>query len=221
MERFADRAEAGRVLARAIGAEAGEVLVLGLPRGGVPVAAEVARALGAPLDVLIVRKLGVPGHEELAMGAVAAAGAAGRSVRVLNHGIVQALGISALTLDTVTAVERRVVERRARLLRPGLPTLDLRGKTVVIVDDGIATGATARACVRVARAAGAARVVFAAPVGPEETVLALARECDRVVVPETPEPFGSVGNWYLAFDEVPEGAVRRMLEEARRAPAEV
>jgi putative phosphoribosyl transferase len=171
--------------------------------------------LGAPLDVLVVRKLGVPGRPELAMGAVAAAGAGGRGVRVLNHGIIQALGISPLTLDAVTAVERRVVERRARLLRPNLPPLDLSGKTVLLVDDGIATGATARAAVRVARAAGASRVVYAAPVGPTDAVEALARECDRVVVPLQPDPFLAVGHWYDSFEEVPEGAVRRLLEDAR------
>ncbi len=215
MGRYLDRISAGQALAAALGTPDKDTLVLGLPRGGVPVAAEVARALGLALDVLVVRKLGVPGHDELAMGAVAAAGAGGKGVRVLNHGVIQGLAISPVTIDAVTTLERRVVDRRARMLRPGMRPLELTGRDVIVVDDGVATGATARAAIAVAKAAGARHVTFAAPVGPPDAVIALARECDRVVVPMQPEPYGAVATWYERFEAVPEGAIQRLLEEFR------
>lgn len=215
MARYLDREEAGRELANAVGPVDGNVLVLGLPRGGVPVAAEVARALGAPLDVLVVRKLGVPGREELAMGAVASGG-----VRVLNHALIQALGISPVTVDAVTTLERRIVERRERHLRQAMEPLRLAGRTVILVDDGVATGASARAALQVVRAAGAARVFFAAPVAPPDVAGSLDREADRVVIPYQPEPFRAVGAWYDSFEPVPEGAVRRLLDAARTVPVE-
>jgi putative phosphoribosyl transferase len=210
MDRLRDREAAGRELARRIGPIAGDVLVLGLPRGGVPVAAQVARTLGAPLDVLVVRKLGVPGHAELAMGAVASGG-----VCVLNDGILSGLGITPETVEATRALERRQVEVRERLFRGERAPLDLRGRTAVLVDDGIATGATMRAAVAVARAAGARRVVVAAPVGAQETVRLLRREADAVIVPHQPEPFVAVGYWYEHFEEVLDGTVRRILESTR------
>jgi putative phosphoribosyl transferase len=208
MERYRDRVTAGRALARRIGAVSGDVLVLGLPRGGVPVAAEVARALGAPMDVLVVRKLGVPGHAELAMGAVASGG-----VQVLNDAIIEGLGIAPDTVEAIRSVERRQVEVRERLFRGSRPPLDLHGTTAILVDDGIATGATMRAAVAVARAAGAARVIVAAPVAAQDIVRQLRREADVVVVPYQPEPFVAVGYWYDDFSEVQDGTVRRLIAE--------
>lgn len=218
MRKYVDREEAGRALANSIGAVGGNVIVLGMPRGGVPVAAQVAAALGAPLDVLVVRKLGVPGREELAMGAVAA-----RGVRVLNHALIQTLGISPVTIDAVTTLERRIVERREKHFRQAMLPLDLKGKTVVLVDDGVATGASARAALQVVRASGAGKVVFAAPVGPADVIDSLDREADRVVVPYQPDPFRAVGAWFENFEEVSEGTVRRILDaaRARRVPVEV
>ena len=208
---FADRIDAGRHLARSLQHLAGEdIVVLGLPRGGVPVAAEVARALDAPLDVAIVRKLGVPFHPELAMGAVGEGG-----VRVLDRDLVHRLGVTPAQVRTVEAQERRVLDHRAGLLRRGRTPLDLRGRTAIVVDDGIATGSTARVACHVARELGARRVVLAAPVGPPESVDRVP-EADEVVVTVTPPGFRAVGAHYRDFTPTSDGEVVEILDTARR-----
>jgi putative phosphoribosyl transferase len=192
---FQDRREAGQRLAeRLSGLRSSRPLVLGLPRGGVPVAFEVARELDAPLDVLVVRKLGVPFQPELGMGAVGEDG-----VRVLNPEVLREAGVTDTQLAEVEARERAEVEQRAARLRRGRTAIPLTDRTAVIVDDGLATGGTARAAIRVARARGAARVVLAVPVAPPDTVAALSREADDVVSLETPEPFFAIGGWYADF----------------------
>src|SRR5256885_12795361 len=190
---FRDRREAGRRLAeRLSGLRATSPLILGLPRGGVPVAYEVAKALGAPLDILVVRKLGVPFQPELGMGAVGEDG-----VRVLNADVLRQAGVTEAQLAQVEARERAEVEERATRLRGGRPAIPLQGRTVVIVDDGLATGGTARAAVRVAQERGAARVILAVPVAPPETVAALRRDADDVVAAGTPEPVLAPRGWVL------------------------
>ena len=207
---FRDRREAGRRLAeRLSGLRASSPLVLGLPRGGVPVAFEVAKALGAPLDVLVVRKLGVPFQPELGMGAVGEDG-----VRVLNPDVLRQSGVTETQLAEVEARERAQVEERAVRLRRGRPAIPLEGRTVVIVDDGLATGGTARAAVQVARARGADRVILAVPVAPPETVAALRRDADDVVAVETPEPFFAIGGWYSDFSPTSDDEVVELLTVA-------
>ena len=207
---FRDRREAGRRLAeRLSGLRASAPLVLGLPRGGVPVAFEVAKALGAPLDVLVVRKLGVPFQPELGMGAVGEDG-----VRVLNPDVLRQAGVTETQLAAVEARERAEVEERAVRLRRGRPAIPLEGRTVVIVDDGLATGGTARAAVQVARARGADRVILAVPVAPPETVAALRRDADDVVAVETPEPFFAIGGWYSDFSPTSDQEVVELLTVA-------
>jgi putative phosphoribosyl transferase len=207
---FRDRREAGRRLAeRLSGLQPSSPLVLGLPRGGVPVAFEVAQALGAPLDVLVVRKLGVPFQPELGMGAVGEDG-----VRVLNADVLRQAGVSDAQLAEVEARERAEVEERAGRLRRGRPAVPLRDRTVVIVDDGLATGGTARAAVRVARERGAARVVLAVPVAPPDTVAALHRDADDVIAVETPEPFFAIGGWYTDFSPTSDQEVVELLDAA-------
>jgi len=224
---FRDRREAGRRLAeRLSGLRASSPLVLGLPRGGVPVASEVAKALRAPLDILVVRKLGVPFQPELGMGAVGEDG-----VRVLNADVLRQARVTESQLAQVEARERAEVEERAARLRGGRPAIPLQARTVVIVDDGLATGGTARAAVRVARERGAARVILAVPVAPPETVAALRRDADDVVAVETPEPFFAIGGWYSDFsptsdDEVialltPGGAAREVGGGVRGADREI
>jgi len=210
---FADREEAGRLLAGALGKFAGrdDVVVLGLPRGGVPVAAEVARALRVPLDVLVVRKLGAPGQEELAIGAIGEGG-----VRVLNEGVVGSLGLREEEIDRIAVREERELERRVVAYRGGHAALEVAGKTVIVVDDGVATGATMRAGLRALRAMGAAKIVAAAPVGAEDSVAGLERDADEVVVLETPEWFHAVGQWYENFGQTPDEEVRALLAENRR-----
>ena len=210
---FADRVEAGRLLANELGKYAGrdDVVVLGLPRGGVPVAAEVARALGAPLDVLVVRKLGAPGQEELAIGAIGEGG-----VRVLNEGLVGRLELDKEDIERIAAREERELERRVAAYRGGHEALEVEGQTVVVVDDGVATGATMRAGLQALRAMGAEWVVAAAPVGAEDSVAALAEEADDVVVLETPEWFSAVGQWYENFGQTTDDEVRGLLAESRR-----
>ena len=204
---FRDRREAGRRLAeRLSGLRASSPLVLGLPRGGVPVAFEVANALGAPLDVLVVRKLGVPFQPELGMGAVGEDG-----VRVLNPDVLRQAGVTEAQLAAVEARERAEVEERAVRLRRGRPAIPLQGRTVVIVDDGLATGGTARAAVQVARARGADRVILAVPVAPPDTVAALRRDADDVVAVETPEPFFAIGGWYADFSPTSDDEVVELL----------
>jgi putative phosphoribosyl transferase len=207
---FADRVDAGRHVARSLQHLAGQgVVVLGLPRGGVPVAAEVARALDAPLDVVIVRKLGVPVHPELAMGAIGEGG-----VRILDRDLVQRLGIRPADVSAVEDRERRLLEHRAGLLRQGRAPLDLHGRTAIVVDDGVATGATARVACHVARELGARRVVLAAPVGPPEVVDRVP-EADEVLVLATPPGFRAVGAHYRDFTPTSDGEVVELLDAAR------
>jgi predicted phosphoribosyltransferase len=214
---FDNRRQAGRELAGQLGsyADRDDVVVLGLPRGGVPVAAEVARALRAPLDVLVVRKLGVPGHEELAMGAVASGGG-----RVLNASIVHDLRVGSDVLERVERDERAELARRERVFRGDRPAPDLRGKTVVLVDDGIATGATMRAAVAALANGPAGRVVVATPVAAPEAVEALRREAGEIVCLATPQDFLAVGRWYRDFPQTSDGEVRELLAAAEREQAE-
>jgi putative phosphoribosyl transferase len=212
MKRFRNRAEAGRTLAAELGAYAGrqDVIVLALPRGGVPVAAEVARELGAPLDVFLVRKLGVPGREELAFGAIASGGA-----RVLNRDVVASLGIDSETIDAVAAREQTELERRAEAYRGTAEPPELRGRTVILVDDGLATGASMRAAVEAVRGLGPERVVVAVPAAARQTCEELAGDVDEIVCLLTPEPFFAVGMWYADFSETTDDEVCALLQEAR------
>ncbi|HEX5365655.1 MAG TPA: phosphoribosyltransferase family protein, partial [Acidimicrobiales bacterium] len=206
---FADRAEAGRRLADRLGHLRGEPLVVvGLPRGGVPVAAEVAVALGAPLDVILVRKLGVPFQPELGVGAIGEDG-----VRVVNREVVELTGVAPGDLAAVEARERQELERRARRYRGDRPRLPLAGRTVVVVDDGIATGSTARAACRVARVHGAARVVLAVPVAPPEWTERLAGVADEYVCVATPEPFSAIGQFYANFSQTSDEEVVALLRQ--------
>jgi predicted phosphoribosyltransferase len=207
-ERFRNRTDAGRQLAEKLAAYANrpDVLVLALPRGGVPVAFELARAFGAPLDVFLVRKLGVPGYEELAMGAVATGG-----VRVLNDEIVRGLGISEHEIDAVVARELRELSRRDRLYRGDRPPSDVAGRTVILVDDGLATGATMRAAIAAVRQQQPARIVVAVPTASPDTCEALKAEADDVVCAMTPEPFLAVGHWYEDFTQTTDDEVRELL----------
>ena len=206
---FHDRAEAGRLLGRRLKHLRGEdLVVLGLPRGGVPVAFEVARELGAPLDVIVVRKLGVPWHPELAMGAVGEGGAL-----VLNRSLVERLGVSDREVLLAESRARAELEERVRRLRQGRDPLDLEGRAAVVVDDGIATGATAQVACEVARHLGARRVVMAAPVGPPD-VRPEVGGADEVVLLETPEPFVAVGRHYRDFAPTTDEEVAALLAEA-------
>jgi len=209
--RFRDRREAGSRLARRLSAYAGQpdVMVLALPRGGVPVAREVARELRAPLDVFLVRKLGVPFHRELAMGAIATGG-----VRVLNTAIVDALGIPTAAIDAIAREEEAELARREREYRGDRPAPDVQGKVVILVDDGLATGATMRAAVAALRRLGPARVVVAVPTAAAEACAEMAEVADEVVCAETPAPFLAVGAWYEDFSETTDDDVRRLLAEA-------
>src|SRR5712672_586598 len=210
-ERFRNRNEAGRSLAEKLTAYANrpDVLVLALPRGGVPVAYEVARALGTPLDVFVVRKLGVPGYEELAMGAVATG-----SVRVLNDQLVERLGIPEPMIDAVAAREQQELARRERLYRGGRPPLDVRGRTVILVDDGLATGATMHAAIQALRQQNPARIVVAVPTASPETCEEMKARADDVICGITPEPFDAVGRWYRDFSQTTDDEVGVLL--ARR-----
>ncbi|MCB1883919.1 MAG: phosphoribosyltransferase [Geminicoccaceae bacterium] len=206
---FADRAEAGRALAAALDHLRDEApVVLALPRGGVPVALPIARRLGCPLDLLLVRKLGVPGHEELAAGALVDEG----EVRVVqNDDVIRAYGITPQTLDAVIARERREVERRRRLYLGDRQRAGVAGRTAIVVDDGIATGATVRAALAGLKAAKPRRLVVAVPVAPPETVAALRREVDGVVTLATPERFHAIGAFYRNFTQVSDEEVRAAL----------
>jgi putative phosphoribosyl transferase len=214
---FQDRQDAGVQLAAKLLRYANDptVLVLGLPRGGVPVAYEVARVLHAPLDIFVVRKLGVPGHRELAMGAIASG-----DVRVLNPDVIESLQISASMIDAVAEYEQRELERQQRAYRGDVPFPDLAGRTVIIVDDGLATGSTMRAAVRALRKSGPARVVVAVPVGAAETCRSLSDEADDVVCVTVPEDFQAVSLWYDQFSQTSDYEVRSLLETAAaHAPA--
>ncbi|HYS01443.1 MAG TPA: phosphoribosyltransferase [Candidatus Eisenbacteria bacterium] len=205
---FENRAQAGRILAAQLAEYRGrpEVLVLGLPRGGVPVAFEVAQALGVPLDVFLVRKLGVPGHAELAMGAIASGG-----VRVVNQAMLRSLRISPQQLDAVIRAEEAELRRQERVYRGDRPPPDVSGRTAILVDDGLATGATMQAAVAALRSAGPKEVVVAVPVAPPETCAELEVEADRVVCALTPEPFYAVGAWYRDFSQTSDDEVRELL----------
>jgi putative phosphoribosyl transferase len=209
--RLSDRREAGRLLVSHLRpyADRPDVLVLALPRGGVPVAFEVAQALHAPMDVYLVRKLGVPGHEELAMGAVASGG-----VRVLNDDIVRSLGIPEAMIEAVAARELQELARRAQLYRDDRPPVDVRGRTVVLVDDGLATGATMMAAVRALRQQNPARIVVAAPIAAADTCEQLRAFADEVVCAATPEPFRAVGLWYDDFSQTTDEEVKQLLGAA-------
>jgi erythromycin esterase-like protein/predicted phosphoribosyltransferase len=214
---FIDRRDAGRRLAEKIAGYSNrpDVLVLALPRGGVPVAYEVARVLNAPLDVFVVRKLGVPGYEELAMGAVATGG-----VRVLNDELVERLGIPAPLIDAVVARERQELARREHLYRDGRPQPDVRGRTVILVDDGLATGATMHAAIEALRQQNPARIVVAVPTAPPDTCEEMKRRADEVVCAITPEPFEAVGRWYQDFSQTTDEEVRELLARQSRADSE-
>lgn len=209
---FTDRRDAGRQLAAKLGHYRGrqDVIVLGLPRGGVPVAYEIARALRAPLDVFLVRKLGVPGHAELALGAIASGG-----VRVLNDDVIEWYGLTERTIEQVAAEEQEELSRRERAYRRDRAPLDLRGRTVVLVDDGLATGSTMKAAVKAVRTLAPARVVVAVPVGASDTCRDLEALADEVVCAHMPEPFSAVGLWYRDFAQTTDDEVRGLLEKGR------
>jgi putative phosphoribosyl transferase len=212
---FRNRSEAGRLLADKLAkyADKPDVIVLALPRGGVPVGYEVARALHAPLDVFVVRKLGIPGHEELAMGAVASGG-----VRVLNDQVVNGLGIPNYVIEAVANWELQELQRRERLYRGNRPPPDVKGKTIILVDDGLATGSTMLAAVQALKKLGPARIVVAVPVASGDTCELLQEYVDEVVCAVTPEPFYAVGLWYQDFSQTTDEEVRELLE---RSAAEV
>lgn len=206
---FRNRQEAGQLLARKLFhySGRGDVLVLALPRGGVPVAAEVARALNVPLDVLIVRKLGVPEQEELALGAIASGG-----VRVLNDKIVESLGIPDALIEQIVARELRELERREQVYRDGRPPLKVRGKTIILIDDGIATGATVRAAVNALRRLEAQAIIVATPTASLATAQELRSEVDDLVAVIAPANFCGVGEWYNDFSQTTDAEVRRLLK---------
>jgi putative phosphoribosyl transferase len=208
---FRDRYDAGETLAERLRDYAGraDVAVLALPRGGVPVGYMVARELGAPLDVFVVRKLGTPGQPELAMGAIASGG-----VRVLNADVVESLDIQDWAIEQVTQQEQEELERRERQYRGDRPPLDVRGKTVILVDDGLATGSTMRAAAKALRKAGAARIVVAVPVASRVTCDQLREEGNEVVCATMPEPFFAVGQWYKDFSQTTDEEVRELLERS-------
>ena len=208
---FRDRADAGRKLSTSLHDYAGrpDLVVLALPRGGVPVGYEVARSLGAPLDIFLVRKLGVPGREELAMGAIASGG-----VRVLNRDVVQALDIPEQVIEGVAAAELRELERRERAYRDDRPPLDLRGRTIIIVDDGLATGSSMRAAATALRQQGPARIVVGVPVSTPETCEEFREEVDDIVCAITPQVLFGVGAWYQDFSQTTDDEVRDLLARA-------
>ena len=214
---YHDRSDAGRRLAARLAHHAGDpsLLVLGLPRGGVPVAAEVADALGAPLDVYVVRKLGLPGQRELAMGAIASGG-----VRVMNERVLVAAGVTPVEVEEVIREEQRELERRERALRGDRPAPEVEGRTIVFVDDGIATGSTMRAAIAALRARGAGKVVAAVPIAASETCAEFAEEVDEIVCAATPDPVRAISLWYEDFDQTTDAEVRELVERAARRDAE-
>jgi putative phosphoribosyl transferase len=210
MMQFHDRYDAGRQLAsRLLTYADSDVLVLALPRGGVPVAFEVAQALHAPLDVFLVRKLGLPGHEELAMGAIASGG-----LRVLNEDVVRSLRITEDVIESVAAEQQQELERRERAYRDGRPVPEVRGRIVILIDDGLATGSTMRAAVAALRRQSPARIIVAVPVGAPETCADLQAEADEVICGMTPDPFYAVGLWYKDFRQTTDEEVHDLLERA-------
>lgn len=210
---YRDRQDAGRELARKLGQyrDRQDVVVLALPRGGVPVGYEVARELHAPLDVFVVRKLGTPGQPELAMGAIASGG-----VRVINRDVVDTLGIPSAMIEQVAQIEGEELKRRERDYRGGRPPVEVRGKIVIVVDDGLATGSTMRAAARALRQEGAAKTIIAVPVAAQQSCEAVRQEADEVVCGATPEPFYAVGQWYRDFDQTTDDEVRELLAMSER-----
>jgi putative phosphoribosyl transferase len=219
---FRDRADAGRILARLVAPVARDAarhvsrsafgsnpLILALPRGGVPVGFELARTLHAEFDVFVVRKLGMPGHEELAIGAIATGG-----VRVLNEDLIGQSGLSADVINLVAQREQQELERRERTYRNGRAPASVANRVVILVDDGLATGATMRAAVKALRIEQAARIIVAVPVAPPETCEELRDEADQVICAETPEPFAAIGLWYENFAQTTDEEVRSLLEQA-------
>jgi putative phosphoribosyl transferase len=208
---FHDRAEAGRALAQRLNPIVRDqnVLVFALPRGGVPVGFEAAQILHADLDVFIVRKLGVPGHEELAMGAIASGG-----TRVLNYAVIEQLGIRETVIDRVTQHELQEIRRRENLYREGRPPVPATGRTVVLVDDGLATGATMLAAIRAVRTQNPERIIVGVPVASPEACDEIGKNADRIVCVATPTPFQAVGVWYEDFSQTSDGEVRELLERA-------
>lgn len=219
MKRFLNRREAGLELAEKLDRFAGrqDVVVLGLARGGVPVAYEVARSLDLPLDVFMVRKLGAPGHEEFAIGAIATGG-----VRVLNEEAIQLLGITQATIERITMLEQRELERRERMYRGDRGAVDVKGRTVIVVDDGLATGATMQAAITALRKRHPAAIIVAAPVVAPDTCKSLSTVADGCEYVQAPEPFYGVGLWYADFAPTSDGEVQLLLEAAaREAPSPV
>jgi len=208
---FQDRSEAGRVLARLLAKfkNRPDVLVLALPRGGVPVAYEVAKELNAPLDIFLVRKLGVPGHEEVGMGAIATGG-----IRILNDDLIRQLGIPQRMVDAITAQEEQELQRRERVYRGDRPAPDIRGRTVIVVDDGLATGSTMKAALAALRKQQPAKLVVAVPTAPPETCDSLRADADEVICAVTPDPFLAVGAWYRGFDQTTDDEVRDLIKRA-------
>jgi putative phosphoribosyl transferase len=209
---FRDRTEAGKLLASKLMdyADRKDVLILALPRGGVPVAFEVAKALHVPLDIIVVRKLGVPGQEELAMGAIAPGG-----VRVLDPGLMERSRISTSAIDAVIAKEEVEMERRERAYRGDRPATDVNGKIVILIDDGLATGSTMRAAVQAVRRGQPAQIVVAVPTAPPSSVHDLQAEVEDVIACMTPRLFFGVGEWYVRFNQVSDEEVRALLQEAK------
>ena len=210
---FQDRFQAGRCLASRLRnlANRPDVVILALPRGGVPVAYEVARELNAPLDVFVVRKLGLPGQEELAMGAIASGG-----VRVLNEELIRNLGIPDDVIDTIAEEEERELERREKEYREGRPPLDVEGRTVILVDDGLATGSSMRVAITALRNKKPAQIIVAVPVAAAATCSEFEKEVDQVICGVTPEPFWAVGQWYADFSQTSDEQVRDLLRQAAR-----
>ncbi len=208
-ERFRDRVEAGQLLGKAVAdlvSDRSNLIVLALPRGGVPVGYEVARALGVPMDVFIVRKLGVPGHEELAMGAIASGG-----IRVMNDDVLRYVPVSKNAIEAVSARELTELARRERSYRGSKPPLDVSGKMVIVVDDGLATGSTMRAAVRALRQEKAGSIIVAVPVAARETCEDFFREVDDIVCLRKPDPFQAVGLWYDDFSQTTDEEVHKLL----------
>ena len=212
---FRNRTEAGRRLSAKLRAyeNRAEVIVLALPRGGVPVAYEVASALGVPMDIFLVRKLGTPGHRELAMGAIASGG-----VRVLNEDVVRWYGISEAAIEHIAREEQEELARRERAYRDDRPAPDLANRIVILIDDGLATGSTMRAAAQAVRAHRPARVAIAVPVGAPQTCAELAAVADEVICARMPEPFSAVGQWYLNFDQTGDDEVRELLQKSIAIP---
>lgn len=213
---FKDRCEAGRILAKKLRhyADRSDVVVLGLPRGGVPVAFEVAQALHAPLDIFLVRKLGVPGQEELAMGAIASGG-----IRVLNDEVVKYLSISSETIEAATLKQEMELSRREEEYRGSRPMSNLRGQTVILVDDGLATGSSMKAVAEAVKQHEPKKIVVAVPVAAPATCEEFKTLVDEVICAETPEPFHAVGQWYQDFSQTTAEEVRDLLDRSARQPA--